>query len=352
MEPVISSGGFELGMIEIVLGLALLVLGAALALLFSRRGNQALDQHIKLISEQQAALQGRLMQFSEDSASRDAMFRESLDSRLAQVSDKVGRSIVETQDRNAQNLKQLHERLALIDRAQKNIETLSGEVNSLQNLLSNKQARGAFGEKQMQDLIETYLPPNAYTFQATLSNGKRVDALIHLPGDQGDVAIDSKFPLESWRRIVEAESDRDMEMAQKQFAADVLSHIKAISEKYLIFGETHDIALMFLPSEAVYAELHARFPQVIDKGFAAKVMIVSPTPFMATLHTMRAVMKDAALADPGAGVEQQGVAHVLPRLRPLEEPAHAVHVAHHHLVPVVGSGGHVGGEQVDMAVVV
>jgi len=204
----------------------------------------------------------------------------------------VGKSLTDTQERNSANLKQLHERLALIDRAQKNIETLSGEVSGLQSLLSNKQSRGAFGEKQMQDLISNYLPKNGYSFQHTLSNGKRVDALIHLPGDQGDVAIDSKFPMEAWRRLTEADNTPEQAQAAKEFSHDVLVHIKAVAEKYLIFGETHDVAMLFLPSEAIYAELHANFPQVIEKGFSQKVMIVSPT-----LHTMRAVMKDAAMRE-------------------------------------------------------
>ncbi len=299
MESVISYYGLELSALELVLGGVLLLLGALLALFLSAlmgkgKTNQ-LDYHIRQMSEQQAALQGRLAQFSEDSAQREKHLRETLDTRLEKVSQNVGKSIIDTQERNSQSLKHLHERLALIDRAQKNIETLSGEVSGLQSLLSNKQARGAFGEKQMQDLISNYLPPNSYTFQATLTNGKRVDALIHLPNDQGDVAVDSKFPMEAWRRMTEAENTPDSEMAKKLFARDVLGHLKAISEKYLIFGETHDIAMMFLPSEAVYAELHAHFPHVIERGFTQKVMIVSPTTFMATLHTMRAVMKDAAM---------------------------------------------------------
>jgi len=308
MESVISYNGLELSALELILGVALLLLGALLALLLSsllgKGKTTRLEQHISqmgqqqlAMGEQQAALQGRLAQFSEDSAQRDTLFRETLDTRLEKVSERVGKSIVETQERNSQNLKHLHERLALIDRAQKNIETLSGEVSGLQSLLSNKQARGAFGEKQMQDLISNYLPPNSYTFQATLTNGKRVDALIHLPNDQGDVAVDSKFPMEAWRRMTDADNTPDEETAKKLFARDVLKHLKDISEKYLIFGETHDIAMMFLPSEAVYAELHANFPQVIERGFTQKVMIVSPTTFMATLHTMRAVMKDAAMRE-------------------------------------------------------
>ena len=297
MDSIISYQGLEVSLIELILGVAMFMLGALLTLLIARRGSGELKTHLADMSERQQALQGRLAQFAEDTAQRDTLFRESLDSRLSQVSDRVGKSIVETQDRNSQSLKHLHERLALIDRAQKNIETLSGEVSSLQSLLSNKQARGAFGEKQMQDLIAEYLPPNAYSFQTPLSNGSRVDALIHMPGDQGDVAVDSKFPLEAWRRLVSADTDTAEISAQRDFVRDVRKHLKDIASKYLIFGETHDVALLFLPSEAVYAELYANFPHVVEEGFAQKVMIVSPTTFMATLHTMRAVMKDAQMRE-------------------------------------------------------
>jgi len=281
---------------------ALVLLGALITLIFARRDSgkreAKLENHLTQMTERQTELQGRLAQMAEDSATRETQLRESLDTRLNTVSERVGKSLTDTQERNSANLKQLHERLALIDRAQKNIETLSGEVSGLQSLLSNKQSRGAFGEKQMQDLIANYLPKNGYSFQHTLSNGKRVDALIHLPGDQGDVAIDSKFPMEAWRRLTEAENTPAEAHASKEFARDVLVHIKSIADKYLIFGETHhDVAMLFLPSEAIYAELHANFPQVIEKGFSSKVMIVSPTTFMATLHTMRAVMKDAAMRE-------------------------------------------------------
>ncbi len=297
MESVISYNGLEISLLELVLGAMLFLLGALITQLVVQAGSRKLRGHLSDMSERQVQLQGRLAQFAEDAAQRDNMFRESLDNRLSQVSDRVGKSIVETQERNSENLKQLHERLALIDRAQKNIETLSGEVSGLQNLLSNKQARGAFGEKQMQDLIEDFLPPNAFTFQATLSNSKRVDALIHMPNDQGDVAIDSKFPLESWRRIAEADNDSEAVSAKRDFVRDVRTHINSIADKYLIFGETHDVAMLFLPSEAIYAELHANFNAVIEESFKKKVMIVSPTTFMATLHTMRAVMKDAAMRE-------------------------------------------------------
>ncbi len=300
MEPVLEFSGIGLTIAELLIGALLLLLGVFLALIFDRRDKntaQRLQQQLQHMNQQQIELQGRISQFAENSAQRDAAFQDKLDTRLDKVSQHVGASILNTQERNSASMKQLHERLALIDRAQKNIETLSGEVSGLQNLLSNKQSRGAFGEKQMQDLIETYLPPKAYSFQYALSNGKRVDALIHLPAGQGDVAIDSKFPMEAWRRLTAADNTPDTQRAQRDFANDVLRHIKDVASKYLIFGETHDLALLFLPSEAIYAELHANFPEVIEKGFSSKVMIVSPTTFMATLHTMRAVMRDAAMRE-------------------------------------------------------
>ena len=297
MEPLLTYGDLSLTLVEIILGLALILLGAIIALFFSQFGAKALRGHLTDMSQKHAALQGRLAQMAEDSVQREAAFRESLDTRLDQVSKRVGQSLYDTQERSTQNMKQLHERLALIDRAQKNIEALTGEVSGLQRLLSNKQSRGTFGEKQMQDMIADFLPPNSFSFQTTLSNNKRVDALIDLPNGQGALAIDSKFPLESWRRMDAAENEFDRASAQRDFIRDIKAHVKAISEKYLIRGETHDIALMFLPSEAIYLDLHTHFQQLIDDSFQKRVMIVSPTSFMATLHTVRAVMRDAAMRE-------------------------------------------------------
>ena len=304
MEPVLEFSGASLTLIEILIGALLLLAGILITVFFkSRRGAEAerltahMSAHIEDMKKEQMSLQGRLAQMAEDSAQRENLLHKNLDERLSKVSERVGHSLLETQERSTKNLKELHERLALIDRAQKNIETLSGEVSGLQNLLSNKQSRGAFGEMQMQDIITNLMPPNAYTFQATLSNSKRVDALIHMPDGHGDVAIDSKFPMEAWQRPTAAENTQDERQAQRDFARDMTTHINAIAEKYLILGETHDVALLFLPSEAIYAELHTNFEDVIRKGFNRKVVIVSPSTFMATLHTMRAVMKDAAMRE-------------------------------------------------------
>lgn len=305
MEPLFTYGDLSITLLELILGVALMLLGAIIALFFSQFGAKALRGHLSDMSDKHAALQGRLSQMAEDSVKRETMFRESLDARLDTVSQKVGQSLNETQERSTQNLKQLHERLALIDRAQKNIEALTGEVSGLQRMLSNKQSRGTFGEKQMQDMIADFLPPNSFRFQETLSNQKRVDALIDLPNDQGSLAIDSKFPLESWRRMDGAENEFERKAAERDFIRDIKAHVKAISEKYLIPGETHDIALLFLPSEAIYLDLHTHFQHLIDDSFQKRVMIVSPTSFMATLHTIRAVMRDAQMREQAHVIQRE-----------------------------------------------
>ncbi len=297
MEPLFEIAGADVTALELVIGLLLLCAGVLLSLLFRRR-DTGLHAELMAMRGQQAELQGRLAQLAEEQAQRGDLFQTSLDNRLSDLTDRMGRNLADSSERSAQHLKSLHTRLEVIDRAQRNIEALAGEVSGLQSILSNKQARGAFGEKQMQSLIEQFLPARSYGFQSTLSNGTRVDALIHLPGDHLDVAVDSKFPLEAWQRLMDAEAaGADTTMAMRQFKADCLRHVRDIADKYLLPGETHEVALMFLPSEAIYAELHARYADVIDRSFQARVMIVSPTTFMATLHTMNAVLKDANMRE-------------------------------------------------------
>jgi DNA recombination protein RmuC len=324
MEPVLSFGGADITILEIVIG-ALLVLTGLLVGLFARSKPSGpdpvslrLQEELSAMRAAQSALQGRLAQMSEDTAKRGDLFQKSLDDRLSNMTERVGRSLTEQTERNAVHLKGLNERLEVIDRAQANIKELAGEVSGLQSILSNKQSRGAFGEKQMQALIEQFLPSRSYSFQYTLSNKNRPDAVIHLPGDHLDVVVDCKFPLEAWQRLVAHENTPEEDTARRQFARDCASHIRAISEKYLIAGETHEVALMFLPSEAIYAELHARFQKVVDEGFRRRVVIVSPTTFMATLHTMRAVLKDAVMQEQ-AGVILKEVSVLLKDTERLEE---------------------------------
>ncbi|NIN77068.1 MAG: DNA recombination protein RmuC, partial [Planctomycetales bacterium] len=210
---------------------------------------------------------------------------------LTELQEKLNTSLAGNAKQTATSLTQLQERLATIDKAQENITKLSGDVLGLQDILSNKQTRGAFGEIQLNDIVSKALPSDSFTWQAKLSNDKRADCLIHLPNPPGPIAIDSKFPLEPYEAMLASNTEAELKAAVQLFKTAVRKHIKDISEKYVIDGETADGALMFLPSEAVYAELHANFPDLVKAGFEARVWIVSPTTCMATLNTMRAVLK-------------------------------------------------------------
>ena len=178
-----------------------------------------------------------------------------------------------------------------------NSAELSQDVVSLQDLLSNKQARGAIGQVQMEDLVRNMLPPGAFEFQFTLSNGKRADCVIKLPNPPGLIAVDSKYPHEAYARMISASDDRERVAAQQSFRTDVLKHIKDIAEKYIIPGETSDSAIMFVPAESVFAELHENFSDIVEAGFARRVYVVSPTTLMATLNTVRAILKDARMRE-------------------------------------------------------
>lgn len=311
MEPILSFGGADITILELIIGALLALIGLLVGLFARRRSGPdpislRLQEELGAMRAEQTALQGRLAQMSEDTAKRGDLFQKSLDERLSSMTERMGRSLSEQSERSALHLKGLHTRLEVIDRAQANIKELAGEVSGLQSILSNKQSRGAFGEQQMQNLISQLLPPNAYSFQQTLSNRSRVDALIHLPGEHLDVAVDSKFPLESWQRLTNADNTPHIDAARKQFARDCLTHIKAIADKYLITGETYEVAIMFVPSEAIFAELHT-FHQdsVINTGFNRRVVVVSPTTFMATLHTMNSVIKDAAVQEQAALIKRE-----------------------------------------------
>jgi DNA recombination protein RmuC len=261
-----------------------------------------LGQRVQALGEGQERLAGGLHHVSENQAVSQTAMLQLMEQRLAEVSRQMGESLHGTSTRTARSLGELQQRLETIDKAQANIEKLSGNVLNLQDILANKQARGAFGEIQLNDIVQKALPADAYTMQATLSNGKRADCLIHLPNPPGPIVIDAKFPLEAYEALRRADTPRAVTEAQAQLRAAVRVHIKAISEKYILDGETADGALMFLPSEAVYAELHANFPEVVRDGFTARVWIVSPTTCMATLNTMRAVLKDARMREQAGAI--------------------------------------------------
>jgi DNA recombination protein RmuC len=296
--------------LALVIGGGILLLMLILIVLAMRAANRSaraveplaqhiggLGQRVQGLSDGQHQLAGGLSHVSEMQAKAQAQMLEAMERRLEDVQKSMGETLHGTSTRTARSLGELQQKLEQIDKAQANIEKLSGDVLSLQDILSNKQTRGAFGEIQLNDIVSKALPSDSYAFQATLSNGKRADALIHLPNPPGPIVIDSKFPLEAYEALRRAKTEYEMNEAAKQMRVAVKAHIKAISERYILEGETAEGALMFLPSEAVYAELHANFPELVREGFAARVWIVSPTTCMATLNTMRAVLKDARMRE-------------------------------------------------------
>ena len=250
-----------------------------------------LGSRVQMLSDGQQQLVGGLTHVSEAQAMAQTQMLRLMEQRLAAVSEAMNVNLTSAARNTAQSLGDLQQRLKTIDKAQENITKLSGDVLSLQDILSNKQTRGAFGEIQLHDIVLKALPKDSYSSQHTLSNGKRADCLIHLPNPPGPIVIDSKFPLEAYEKLRAAKTEFDLTEASRQFRTAVRVHIKAISERYIIEGETADGALMFLPSEAVYAELHANFPEVVRDGFAARVWIVSPTTCMATLNTFTSLQK-------------------------------------------------------------
>jgi len=286
-----------------------------------------LGQAVQVLAQGQDQLSGGLKHVSDAQTTGQTQVIQAMEARLAQVQSQMNdrlhenalrsaRSLAEMQERMAENLQgsavkttqsltQLQERLAVIDKAQEKITRLSGDVLSLQDILSNKQTRGAFGEIQLNDIVSKALPADSYALQATLSNGRRADCLIHLPNPPGPIVIDAKFPLEAYEALRAAEGPAQMQEAARAMRTSVRKHIKDISEKYILEGETAEGALMFLPSEAVYAELHANFPELVREGFAARVWIVSPTTCMATLNTMRAILKDARMREQAGAIRKE-----------------------------------------------
>ena len=301
----------------LLIGGAVLVLLGFLILILRSAGRSAtmaepllrevswLSSRVQSLGDGQERLAGGLHHVSEAQAVSQTAMLKVMEQRLAEVQRQMTEALRGTSTRTARSLGELQTRLETIDKAQANIEKLSGNVLSLQDILSNKQTRGAFGEIQLHDIVQKALPKDAYTMQATLTNGRRADCLIHLPNPPGPIVIDAKFPLEAYEALRRADTPRGVQEAGQQMRAAVRAHIRAIAERYIVEGETADGALMFLPSEAVYAELHANFPDLVREGFAVKVWIVSPTTCMATLNTMRAVLKDARMREQAGAIRKE-----------------------------------------------
>jgi len=251
-----------------------------------------------------AELKGRLQTMAEITVTRQSELSRSIHERLDRVSHHLGANLDETGRKTSENLAALNERLAVIDNAQRTITELSSRVVSLQDILANKQQRGAFGQLRMESIVADALPRQAYSFQATLSNGRRPDCLIHLPGAAG-IVIDAKFPLEAFEALRLAHDDAARKEAQRQIRIDVGRHIDDIAQKYALPGETQDSLLMFVPSEAIYAELHEGFPELLQKAHRARVVIVSPNMLMLAIQTMQAIMKDVRMREQADVIQRE-----------------------------------------------
>jgi DNA recombination protein RmuC len=300
----------HLTVLGVTLALVLLVAAVVLAWRAASGGGQQSIDAMRRAGELEtklAEMSGQLRGLAEHSASTQAHLTQTLDTRLDQVSQRLGAGLSESSQRTTQSLQKLNERLAVIDTAQTNLTNLSSEMLSLRDILANKQSRGAYGQGRMEAIIRDGLHSTAYSFQTTLSNGTRPDCLIRLPENDICVVVDAKFPLEGFNALKQAGPEEDLKAYQQRFRADVLKHVKDISEKYLLKGETHETAIMFVPSESIYADLHENFEDIIQRAHRQRVIIASPNVLMLLVQTMQAVFKDARMREQAVVIQTEVV---------------------------------------------
>jgi DNA recombination protein RmuC len=270
---------------------------AALAyMLFRRPSAEGEDRKLGELARLQAETSGRLQAMGESLAGRQAELARVLSERLDSVSTRLGASLETNTKQTVDRLQNLHERLVVIDHAQKNLTELSSNVTSLRDVLANKQSRGAFGQASMEAIVQDRMPKGFYEFQYTLTNNTRPDCVIFLP-DQRPLVIDAKFPLEAITALRGCKSDEERTRAAQRLRQDVWKHISDIADKYCLPGETQDMALMFVPSESVYAELYDGFDDLLQKAYRARVVIVSPSLLMLAVQVMQQILKDARMRE-------------------------------------------------------
>ena len=323
-------GGVPIGLAETVstLGLAtLIVLAIVLARAFRRQGGETarhaqraadLEARLAEMVRVQADTAGRVHTMGENLSGRQAELARLVGERLDAVTHRLGQSMSESGRHTMESLRHLHERLAVIDHAQKNLGELAAQVTSLREVLANKQMRGAFGQGRMEAIVRDGLPRGAFEFQFTLSNKTRPDCVVFLPGDDRPIVIDAKFPLEAVSALREARSEEARKQASQRVRQDVSRHVTDIAERYLIPGETQEIALMFVPSESVYAELYDGFDDLIQKAYRAQVVLVSPSLLMLAIQVMQQILKDARMRE-AAGQIRTEVGHLMGDIGRLRE---------------------------------
>jgi DNA recombination protein RmuC len=303
--------------VSLIVAVAAAAIALAVAILALRARGQASDPELIRLAQSQSELVGSLKTLVDQSAAAQSATAErlqaqeralakALEDRFADITKRVGEHLEKSAQATSTTIGDLRERLVKIDEAQKGLAELSTHVVSLQDILSNKQARGAFGEEQLEAIVRDQLPPAHFEFQATLSNQKRVDCVLRLPPPLGPLAIDAKFPREAYDALREAGADEAARVAaQRAFASTIAKHVSDIAEKYIIPGETAEAAMMFVPSEAVYCEIYAGAKDIADKARRARVFIVSPTTLWAVLNTMRAILKDVRMREQADAIQRE-----------------------------------------------
>ena len=319
----------------IILGLAFAGVTLALVFVISRSQSQAqrsqeiasatsaerereLDDKVGELNRINAQLAGQMLQMQQQLNERHSELTRTLSERLDNVTKRVGDSMEATTNTTAERLTALGERLAVIDSAQAKITGLTQEVVSLKDILANKQSRGAFGQTRMESIIRDGMPIGAYEFQATLSNGKRPDCVLHLPGDKRPLVIDSKFPLESFTAFRDAKDDVSRKQAEARVRTDISKHITDVREKYFIPEETQPMALIFVPSESIYADLVEFFDDLIQKGYRENISIISPSLLMMAVQVTQALVRDSKMREQ-AHVIQKEVGVLMTDVRRLSE---------------------------------
>jgi DNA recombination protein RmuC len=313
---------------------AVFVFVALLALLWmARRANEAraleasaaaerqreMDDKVAAMNQLQAELTTRMQTMAEIFGGRQSDLVRAVSDRMDAMRTSLGQGFQSQSEKTSESLGKLNERLAVIDSAQKNLADLTGEVLALKDILANKQSRGAFGQGRMEAIVRDGLPPSAYEFQMTLSNGKRPDCAIRLPGDTRLLVVDAKFPLEAFQALEAAKGDDlRLAVAERQVRGDIGRHIADIAERYFIPGETQDMAFLFIPSESLYATIADTFEDMIQKAHRAKIIIVSPSLLMMAIQVMQAIVRDARMREQ-AGVLQKEVGLLLDDVRRLQE---------------------------------
>jgi DNA recombination protein RmuC len=297
-------------------GLAVLLLLALIAMIrggsarrrqaeAARELQEAIETRFAALAQSSAELNGRVAGMAEWLGSRQTDLARVVADRLDSVGARLGAGLETQAQTTGENLGKLNERLAVIDAAQARLTEMTREVVSLKDILSNKQARGAFGQARMEAIVRDGLPAGAYDFQFTLSNRARPDCVIRLPGDARLLAVDAKFPLEGFSALRAARDDEARKTAQARVRADIMKHVKDIAERYLLPGETQDIALMFVPSEAIYSDLVEHFDELVQKAHRARVVIVSPTLMMMAINVAQAILRDARMQDEAQAIQAE-----------------------------------------------